>query len=153
MSRFEKYWAAHVGQNYVCDRDTFDNQCAMRMGSALRSCGVIISGLKTCIDYNPSRFKDHEPGHIREAQALANYFYRNPTRGGLGASEFKVFEGSISGNLDKLKNVSGMIFIMNGWGTTDHIDLWKGNPASGTLRGGTSSYLAVGQQVWFWAIS
>ncbi|MCB2263592.1 MAG: type VI secretion system amidase effector protein Tae4 [Candidatus Thiosymbion ectosymbiont of Robbea hypermnestra] len=50
-----------------------------------------------------------------------------------------------------LKDKKGMIFIMNGWGNSDHIDVWKGNGVTGTLKDGFESYFGAGMQVWFWA--
>lgn len=44
--------------------------------------------------------------------------------------------------------LKGLSFIMNGWGNTDHIDLWDGE----YLKGGSSDWLELGDQVWFWEI-
>lgn len=57
----------------------------------------------------------------------------------------------MTSNMKELKNKKGMIFIMNGWGSTDHIDVWKGDgKKTGTLNGWRASYFGVGQQVWLW---
>lgn len=37
---------------------------------------------------------------------------------------------------------------MNGWGATDHIDIWDGSD----MKGGSPSYFALGEQVWFWKL-
>lgn len=153
MSRFSDLWKHHPGRGYVCDTNVFANQCAMRVGVALRALNVDLSGLKTCVGYDSSKFADHAPGHIRSAQQLANHFYRKPAAHSLGAKSFKIYEGSIGKNIAKLKDLNGMIFIMNGWGSTDHIDVWKGNGATGSLKGGYPEYLNVGEQVWFWEFS
>ncbi|WP_208354090.1 T6SS effector amidase Tae4 family protein [Pseudaestuariivita rosea] len=150
MSQFTVLWNNHPGRALVCDEQDFPNQCAMRMGIALRTAGVTLTGLKTCLGYNRRKYKDHAPGHIRSAQELANHFYRKPTGHGLKASSFRIMTGSIKANFAKFKNKNGMVFIMNGWGSTDHIDIWKGGSVTGELKGGTSAYLNVGEQVWFW---
>ncbi len=150
MSRFVQLWNNHPGRGYVCDTSDFGNQCAMRVGDALRAMGVSLTGLKTCVGYNRTKYKDHAPGHVRSAQELANRFYRKPKSHGLGAKSFKLMKGSIQSNIDAFKNRNGMVFIRNGWGTTDHIDVWKGNAVSGTLKGGDASYLSRGDEVWFW---
>ena len=137
----------------MCDTAIFANQCAMRMGTALRAIHVDLEGLKTCVSYDRIKFKSHAPGHTRSAQELANRFYNNPRAHALGAKSFKIYTGSIRGNIDALKSKQGMIFIMNGWGSTDHIDVWEGDGASGTLKGGFDSYLSVGSQVWLWEFS
>lgn len=149
MATFAALWKKHVGRAFVCDVNTFPNQCAMRMGAALESSGISLAGKKLprCSHYS-DKFKSHKPGHIRSAQELANVFYRNPTLLGAGVRK-QIFNGSINANMAQLKK-TGMIFIMNGWGNTDHIDLWDGKKKE--LRGGDSSYFNVGKQVWFWEL-
>jgi len=152
MTSFSKLWNNHVGREYVCDQKEFGNQCAMRMGKALEDSGVTLAnaGLKRCSDYS-KLFKDHKPGHIRSAQDLANVFYRNPQL--LGANVKKlIVDGSINDNLKLFNNRNGMVFIMNGWGNTDHIDVWNGGALQ--LKGASNSadYRSRGQQVWFWEI-
>lgn len=70
MARFKDLWDKHVGMGYVCDSQVFENQCAMRIGQALRDVGILFAdyGLRTCVQYNPRRFASHAPGHIRSAQ-------------------------------------------------------------------------------------
>ncbi len=149
MTSFETLWNAHPGRGYVCDTAAFANQCAMRMGTALRACGVDLSGLATCVGYS-RKYATHAPGHVRGAQDIANRFYRKPTAHGLGATKFHQLTGTIDANIALLKSRNGMIFIMNGWGSTDHIDLWRGNGSKGDMKGGDPSYFSVGAQIWFW---
>jgi hypothetical protein len=150
MSRFDLLWNAHPGRANVCDATVFTNQCAMRIGKALREIGVGLAGLKTCYGYDRKKFETHKPGHTRSAQQVANHFYRKPKAHNLGARSFKIYPGSITKNINVLKDKKGMIFIMNGWGSTDHIDVWKGNGTTGTLKGGESSYFIRGQEIWLW---
>jgi hypothetical protein len=95
-----------------------------------------------------NQFASHAPGHVRGAQAIANRFFKQTHS--LGAKTFKAMPGSINGNLAYLKSRNGMIFIMNGWGTTDHIDVWRGDGSSGDLKGGYTSYFGLGTEIWFW---
>lgn len=37
---------------------------------------------------------------------------------------------------------------MNGWGATDHIDIWDGKD----LKGSTPQYFSLGESVWFWKL-
>ena len=150
MSRFNLLWNAHPGHDDVCDRSLFANQCAMRVGVALRAIGTRLDGLKTCVGYNRRRFATHRPGHTRSAQEVANNFYRITSGKGLGATSFRIFSGTMNDNMDTLKDKNGMIFIRNGWESTDHIDVWKGNSRTGELKGGYPRYFGVGDQVWLW---
>lgn len=152
MANFSTLWKHHVGRGYVCDQSTFGNQCAMRMGKALEDSGVILAGqnLKRCSDYS-TIFKDHKPGHIRSAQELANVFYRNPALLGAGVKKL-ILDGTIDENISSFKNKKGMVFIMNGWGSTDHIDLWDGLLMKMKRTSNTVGYRKRGKQVWFWEL-
>jgi hypothetical protein len=123
----------------------------MRMGTALRAVGADVTGLKTCVDYDRNTYRTHAPGHIRAAQDIANHFYRVSSGKNLGAKSFEILTGSMQANIAKLKDAKGMLFIMNGWGSTDHIDVWQGDGTTGVLKGGDATYLTAGQQIWFWA--
>ncbi len=37
---------------------------------------------------------------------------------------------------------------MNGWGSTDHIDIWDGSD----MKGGQQQYFSLGEEVWFWQL-
>lgn len=152
MANFSLLWKNHIGRGYVCDQSVFGNQCAMRMGKALEDSGVSLGGknLKRCSNYS-TKFKDHKPGHIRSAQELANIFYRNPTLLGAGVKKL-ILDGSIDDNISSFKKKKGMVFIMNGWGNTDHIDLWNGTSMQMKGSSNTTVYRKRGKQVWFWEI-
>ena len=122
----------------------------MRMGQALEDCGIRIRGVARCSDYSP-KFSDHAPGHIRGAQDLANIFYTTPSL--LGARvRTQIFEGSVDTNVDSFTRRQGMVFIMNGWGTTDRIDLWDGRTLD--MRGTFDpvGFRGAGRHVWFWEL-
>ncbi len=151
MPTFKELWKNHVGHDFVCDETVFKNQCAIRMGEALRLSGVSLAAqkLRTCFTYNKRRFKAHLPGHVLAAQQLADVFKDKPELLAAGVVREKL-KGNIHKNLAKLKNRNGMIFIHNGWGATDHIDLWNGKTQ--TLKGGYADYFHKGVAVWFWEI-
>jgi len=152
MAKFSAIWKNHVGRGYVCDQATFGNQCAMRMAKALEDSNVLISKikLKRCHHYS-NKFKSHSPGHVRSAQELANVFYRKPKLLGVGV-KLETFNGSINKNLSSFKNKKGMVFIMNGWGNTDHIDVWDGIKLKMKGSADTQGYMKRGKQVWFWEL-
>ncbi|EHH2535285.1 T6SS effector amidase Tae4 family protein [Vibrio parahaemolyticus] len=83
----------------------------------------------------------HSPRHILAAQELANWVSVNP---------------NIFGNKELIKDQReksligrrGIIFIRNGWGSTDHIDVWDGEH----MKGGTPDWINLGDEVWFWEI-
>ena len=44
---------------------------------------------------------------------------------------------------------TGIVFFLNGWGSTDHIDVWDG----AALKGGDASFFDVDYDaLWFWEI-
>lgn len=150
MPTFTELWDAHPGRTDVCDDPPFENQCAMRMGEALRDCGVNLADgtFRTCVGYNRHRFADHSPGHIRSAQQLANFMRNHPSRLAAGVTCTRM-SGSINDNSSTFNSAQGMVFIRNGWGRTDHIDVWDGT-RSDKLKGGFNSYMNEGDQVWLW---
>lgn len=150
---FTTLWKNHVGRDYVCNQTVFSDQCAMRMGKSLEDSGLSLVkfNLKRCIDYDHHKFGNYKPGHIRSAQQLANVFYRNPTLLGTNVKK-QIFTGSIDDNLSSFKNKKGLIFIMNGWGSTDHIDLWDGTKMQMKGASNTADYRKRGKQTWFWEL-
>jgi hypothetical protein len=114
------------------------------MGVALETASVDTSSFDTMY---PQRrcypdFK-HKPRHILAAQELANWLET---------------QTSVVGKPEKKKNVTsghydyggrkGIVFIQNGWGSTDHIDVWDG----ASMKGGDTSYFSLGKEVWFWEL-
>ena len=138
---FDQLWLNHPGDEFPCDKKTFPNQCAIRMGVALEKSGVNTSTFD--IKYPNRRcysgFK-HTPRHILAAQELANWM----------KSEKKIFGEVV--NVDKtqpnkaLKGKKGIVFIKDGWGPVDHIDVWNGV----AMRGGETNYFSAGKEIWFW---
>lgn len=152
MPSFETLWQNHPGRAFVCDATVFENQCAMRMGVAIDKSGIQIGrdGLRTCVGYDRRTFHTHAPGHILAAQQLADVLAQRPQLLGTG-THCKKHKGSIFTNLASFAKKKGVVFILNGWGRTDHIDLFNGE--SLLLKGGDSTYLTRGEQVWFWEMA
>lgn len=113
------------------------------MGVALEKSGIDTSSFDSM--YPQRRCYpglNHSPRHILAAQELANWI-DSPRSTTFGTK--KVIKG---GALSALKDKKGIIFIMNGWGSTDHIDLWDGE----YLKGGNTDWLNLGDEIWFWEI-
>jgi len=135
-------WANHPYPKKPCDSATFKNQCAIRMGVALEKSGVDTNSFDTMF---PNRrcypgFK-HSPKHILAAQQLADWIKSKETIFG----KVKVHKNVT--NLD-FTGKKGIVFIKNGWGNTDHIDVWNGT----TMKGGFPNYFSLGEEVWFWEL-
>jgi hypothetical protein len=135
-------WGNHPYPDSPCSTKHFGNQCAIRMGVALEKSGI---DTKSFDNMYPNRrcYKGlaHNPKHILAAQELANWISRNETIFGKVKKFGKVTSADFIGK-------KGIIFIMNGWGATDHIDIWDGTD----MKGGSPFYFSLGEQVWFWKL-
>lgn len=145
VSQMKLFWHNHPGRENICDETLFANQCAIRMSSALELSGIIIPVdrriLRRCTtEYRA--FSDHNhglvKGHVLAAQELANWIKSQPAT--FGSREVVHSKEEIMGR-------SGLIFFRDGWGTTDHIDVWDG----ASLVGGFPSYFeSEFKELWFW---
>jgi len=140
---FSKLWQNHPYPDTPCDEDTFRNQCAIRMGVALEKSGIDTSGFDKMF---PNRrcypgFK-HSPKHILAAQELADWIETETTL-------FGVVNKKTSVSSKDYISKKGIVFIANGWGNTDHIDVWNGS----LMKGGSPSYFEFGEKVWFWDLT
>ena len=132
---FVTLWENHPGK--YARPCNFDNQCAIRMGIALEKSGVDLS------TYKGARCWYDEHKHILRAQELANWISRQNDLFGIKEEHKNVtYEDFIDRN--------GIVFIQDGWGATDHIDLWNGNRR--IMKGGGSDYFSKGRAVWFWEL-
>lgn len=140
--QFAKLWKNHPYPSNPCSKAHFPNQCAIRMGVALEETGIDTSSFDT--KYPRRRcypgFK-HSPKHILAAQELANWMDVNPN---IFGQKSVIREQRKSG----LEGRKGIIFIKNGWGSTDHIDVWDGK----AMKGGSPDWINLGDEVWFWEI-
>lgn len=115
----------------------FPNQCAIRMGVALAGAGVNLRGFR-----GVKCWIQHTPRHILRAQELANWMVTQTTTfGTVQKFRNKVSSADFAGK-------PGLVFIQDGWGATDHIDIWDG----ARMKGGDPSYFGLGKQVWFWPL-
>lgn len=147
VSLMKLFWSNHPGRKNVCDETLFTNQCAIRMGTALELSGIKLSEdrrvLRRCTtEYRA--YKHHKEGdvkgHVLAAQELANWIKSQTSTFG---------PRSVVHSKDELTGRSGIIFFRDGWGTTDHIDVWDGE----ALVGGFPSYFDSDfKELWFWDI-
>jgi hypothetical protein len=145
MPTFNDLWIKHPYPNNPCDTTAFPNQCAIRMTVALHDAGINTALLRCVRCWHGHK----NPSHILRAQEFANALALAPQLLGPTVKIAK-FKGSINSNLAEFTNNKGVVFIRNGWGATDHIDLWDG--VRKLMRGSsdTADYMARGDQVWFW---
>lgn len=143
-SLFSKLWKYHVGKGYPCERTKFQNQCAIRMGEALRLSNVDLSSFHgaKCWEKHQNKIE-----HILRAQELADWIDKKPNIFG----SKKVFNRKDNKNITSRNfwHVKGIIFFQDGWGPTDHIDLWDGTQ----LKGGALNYFTSDwKSIWVWQL-
>ena len=147
VSLMKLFWHNHPGRKNVCDETLFVNQCAIRMSTALELSGIKLSQdrrvMRRCTtEYRA--FKHHKDGlvkgHVLAAQELANWIKSQRSTFG---------RRSIVNSQEEILGRSGIIFFRDGWGTTDHIDVWDGQ----ALVGGFPSYFDSDfKELWFWDV-
>ena len=139
----------------------FRNQCAIRMGTALRRAGVQpaqLSGLATCAVHPKSHM------HTIRAAALAHRLARTNIAG-IGSVE-KITGDNAAQYYNKIFGRTGILFIQDYWTrstdrgrpTGDHIDVWNGYRSSSkwlmewfSWLGYYSNY-AEARELWFWEV-
>ena len=139
----QKVWDSHPYQTpsvgWPCDPKLFVNQCAIRMGVALDGAGLSTTSFLGARCYAHLK---HSPRHVLRAQELANWLARQTAKvGTVKKHKKKVTSADFQGK-------TGIVFIKDGWGATDHIDVWNGRK----LKGGSPDYFAKGKEVWFWEL-
>ncbi len=136
-------WDNHPYPDNPCSTTHFANQCAIRMGVALEKSGIDTSSFDTMFP-NRRCYKNlnHSPKHILAAQELADWLVKNSAIfGKVEKTKAKTTSASFQGK-------KGIVFIMNGWGNTDHIDIWDGS----AMKAGLPSYFGIAEEVWFWKL-
>jgi Type VI secretion system (T6SS), amidase effector protein 4 len=145
-----------IGRGYP----VFSNQCAIRMGVALKRAGVspqTLRGLTTCGVHSP------EEMHIIRAADLASALARINIPG-LGRME-RITGKDAAEFYPKLFGRTGIIYLQDYWRragetvpTGDHIDVWNGYRSSTkwlmewfSWLGYYSNY-AEAKEVWFWEV-
>src|SRR5262245_32102309 len=138
----------------------FPNQCAIRLGVALKRAGVTANQLGGCrhCDVHP-----REEMHFITANEVANSIAR-ANLPGFGPIE-KITGADASQFYPKLFGRTGVIYLQDYWKrsgevrpTGDHIDLWNGYRSSAkwlmewfSWLGYYSNY-AEAKEVWFWKV-
>ena len=118
------------------------------MGTALELSDISLSTnrkiLRRCSSEYGNTYKDHKhgkiKGHVLAAQELANWI---KTQHGIFG------ERHVFSTKEEVIGRTGVIFFRDGWGTTDHIDVWNGQ----SLVGGFDSYFDSDfKELWFWDV-
>jgi Type VI secretion system (T6SS), amidase effector protein 4 len=139
---------------------THANQCAIRMGVALKHAGVDVSafqGMAHCGQHDKSEM------HVIRAQELADALARMSIPG-IGPVE-RLTGTSAKDFYPKLIGRTGIIYIKDYWRRTgesqpsgDHIDVWNGYRSSTkwlmewfSWAGYYSNY-AEAREIWFWDV-
>lgn len=167
MITFQELWKAYPtvqGDKSPCKTDgkkNFEDQCAIRLGTALSRNGVDTTNLvpkgRHCWHHESSQ------GHVLAAEELANGLVRFPIAGVHKCLKIdpNTFQKDISGK-------NGIIFFKDFWARSgesfrnrsgDHIDLWNGSrltdwrtwfliSATFNLGGNYSK----SKEVWFWRV-
>lgn len=145
-----------IGRGYP----VFSNQCAIRMGVALKRAGVspqMLRGLTTCGVHGADEM------HIIRAADLASALAR-VNLPGLGKME-RITGKDAAEFYPKLFGRTGIIYLQDYWRragetvpTGDHIDVWNGYRSSTkwlmewfSWLGYYSNY-AEAKEVWFWEV-
>lgn len=168
---FDVLWREHPtnrSNQLPCRLDngfpSFKNQCAIRMGIALKAAGVTRSqmpGPVTCGVHPP------EEMHFLRAAEVARQLDSAATRLGFEKTvKLKQPEASNFVNVDEIFGRRGAIYIADYWARTgesnptgDHIDLWNGYSTSASWLMEYFSWLGYyggyhhARQIWFWPIA
>lgn len=167
--RFEELWNAHPevnGDEHPCRRTdgekAFDDQCAIRIGTALARCGYDVTKLNAEFCWlHPKR-----AGHVLRAEELAKALKKAAIPDVFPAQRIdpKNFE-------EALREKTGIIFFKDYWRrggesylnrTGDHIDLWNRYRLTtstsyfriqwGVSWEGFMSSFFEAREVWFWKV-
>lgn len=166
---FSELWNAHPevkGDENPCRRKdghkAFDDQCAIRIGTALARCGYDVTTLRVQFCW----LHPKSEGHILRAEELANAL-KNARIPGV----FPMVKVSADNFEEVLKNQRGIIFFKDYWRrgnesffnrSGDHIDLWNGDRLTTKLSylriqwglnvDGLWSSFANAKEIWFWKV-
>lgn len=148
------------GNAISAGRKTFGNQCAIRMGVALRQAGVPAAKLSGCTH---CQVHSRDEMHFINAQQLAHAIGRANLE---GFGPLERFGGADAAQFyPKMFGRTGVMFIADYWkrtgeakATGDHIDVWNGYRSSAkwlmewfSWLGYYSNY-AEASEIWFWEV-
>jgi len=150
------------GRQVLKGYPVFANQCAIRMGVALRRAGVQPNQISGCAD---CAVHPREYMHFINASQLANAISR-ANLPGVGPLE-RITGAAAAEFYPRLFGRTGIIYIQDYWHragepperpTGDHIDVWNGYRSSAkwlmewfSWLGYYSNYAAA-REIWFWEV-
>lgn len=166
--KFKTLWEAHPMVKEPNEHDpclnekglpAFANECAIRMGVALKGAGVNVPATKA----NPHCwFKGHVQ-HVLQAESLALWLLQQTAKFGKVQKKVgKNWDADKGLTVADYKGKQGIIFFKDFWRreiapgkleslqnqTGDHIDVWDG-----TRQGsGLDEYFERSKQLWFWEL-
>ncbi|MEW5289402.1 T6SS effector amidase Tae4 family protein [Erwinia papayae] len=166
---FESLWNAHPeikGDANPCRLSNglkaFDDQCAIRLGTALARCGCDVTRLRAAFCWHHPK----KEGHVLRAEELALALRMNPFDG-----MAPVVKVTVKNFKYILRGSRGIIFFKDYWRrpgksfgnrSGDHIDLWNGKRLTqkstwfriqwGMHWEGWASNYFDAVEVWFWKI-
>lgn len=122
---------------------SFANQCAIRLGVALRATGVL--GLAGAPGVVSCWFHPRSAGHTLRAEELANWLARGTVFG--APTKLKG-----AGAATDLQGKQGVVFVKDFYGpgnSGDHIDIWDVDH----MLSGSTTYFDKARAVWFWSLT
>ena len=133
MVDFRILWFCHPQFMDLCNHI---NQCAIRMGTTFHRAEIDMSSYEgvRCWEANHKG-----KNHTLRAQELADWISKQHNLFGTKT----VTKNAKSSDF---KNRQGLVFFIDGWGATDHIDLWNGTE----MAAGYPNYFSKAKEVWFW---
>lgn len=174
---FDSVWNSHPDiadheHNPCRDKDgepAYGNECAIRMGVALKRAGVKVpkkpKGHPRLIHCWVDGHKNEQ--HVLRAETLAKWMVKQrklfgkvekkkgtdwDTTNGVTSAYYKDRKGLVffkdfwrrerrDGTLEPEKSMSG-----------DHIDVWNGSEQAGAAEGNSNDYFERSKQIWFWEL-
>jgi hypothetical protein len=174
---FDAVWDNHpdiadLEHNPCQDKDglpAYGNECAIRMGIALKRAGVTVPKkpkahprLAHCW---VSGHKDEQ--HVLRAETLAKWIVKQRKLFGTVQKKRGLDWDSKSGvDWEFFKDRKGIVFFKDFWARTrpngteesakqmsgDHIDVWNGSEQGGAAEGNSNDYFHRSKQIWFWEL-
>lgn len=162
LVKFKPLWDAHPANQGVENpclnkkgSPAFGNQCAIRMGAALKAVGITVPSAKTTAHCGYS-------GHVQHvllAEQLGYWILGQKRR--FGTPEKKVgqkWDATNGVTVDHYKGRQGIVFFKDFWArqgeneeknpTGDHIEVWDGTRQAH----GDDNYFRRCKQIWFWEL-
>ncbi len=157
---FQPLWDAHPavqGDPSPClnkaGEPAFANQCAIRMGVALKAVGITVTGCKVCWHGHSGK------QHVLLAEQLATFLLGQKRKlGTVEKKKGKNWDSKDGVDVTHYHGRKGIIFFKDFWTrdgesesnpTGDHIDVWDG----ASQGQGSDGYFERSKQLWFWELT